>query len=88
MCSEEVRDLLQYFTVTPSFADRPAFHKPWRTLRGEGVALEADAAPASADDFANGSRYLGLHNFEVGDILGEGNYSQVLFSVRTNAMRP
>jgi len=77
MCSEEVRDLLQFYTATPSWADRPAFHKPWRPLRGEGVPLEEDAAPAAADSFANGSRYLGLHNFEIGEILGEGNYSQV-----------
>mmetsp|Transcript_11954 Transcript_11954/g.20173 ORF Transcript_11954/g.20173 Transcript_11954/m.20173 type:complete len:471 (+) Transcript_11954:53-1465(+) len=82
MASLSREALLPSFKTTLSWADCPSYHKSWRPIRGEGVQLLPDerlpdAPPPMPDNFVSGGRHVGNHSFALGEILGEGNYSQV-----------
>ena len=67
---------------------RPVIHRQWRTLKNEApptapppAADGAAASSAATDDneaFESGDRHIGMASFTIGDVLGEGNYSQIM----------
>jgi len=89
------RGLLSCFAPQVGWAERDCVQKTWRTLRGEAPlgskALPAPppvSVPAGADGgeppsavFSGVGRIFGLHNFESGALLGDGNYSQVFEAI-------
>eukprot|EP00962_Isochrysis_galbana_P048743 scaffold20394_cov109-Isochrysis_galbana.AAC.1 len=86
------RQLLGCFSPQVGWAERECVQQTWLTLRGEApvgskalpgqppVKLSgSDAGAAKAGSgFTGVGRIFGLHNFETGGLLGDGNYSQVL----------
>lgn len=86
---ETRRRLLRCFTAHVGWAERECVQKTWRTIRGEApLGSKALPAPMTVGDGAAGGsaneggsagvgRMFGLHNFRAGDLLGDGNYSQV-----------
>jgi len=78
--------LLSCFTAHVAWAERPCVQRTWRTLRGE-APLGSSALPkppasstaaAGSSSFTGVGRIFGLHNFDAGGLLGDGNYSQVI----------
>ena len=67
---------------------RPVIRRQWRTLKNEApptapppAADGAAASSAATDDneaFESGDRHIGMASFTIGDVLGEGNYSQIM----------
>ena len=80
--------LLLALAPADSWASRPVIHRQWRTLKNEAPPTApppaADGAAASSavtDDneaFESGDRHIGMASFTIGDVLGEGNYSQIM----------
>lgn len=73
--------LLECFDPVLSWAETPCLMRTWRPIRGEGMELDdlvSDALKAdgiSEEEF--GRRKYELRSFDVGRLLGEGNYTQV-----------
>ena len=70
-------ELLKLYRPPLAWREPACLQMPWRPVRGEGPLQATAAAQPAADGFTSATRQLGVHNFDVEEILGEGNYSQV-----------
>ena len=92
MATLDTDALLRCFAPAEPYASRVLCNAQWHMLRGEGAAVAsgkaADVPKAPGEEIPVGGLLVGPSNFEVGGVLGEGNYSTVYQATLKSTQEP
>ena len=80
--------LLRAFAPAEVYARRSLSNVQWHVLRGEAGVVPSSEADVPGEPSAISGRTLNPSSFEIGELLGEGNYSMVYQATLKSTQEP